>query len=209
MAQDRLYMKPEHGGLGLISINELLIALKCSWFMRILQDGINDSWRRPLMENCYFDLTCFRPEQLTPGNTLVNNIGSDFWTFLGLYWKLNHNFLKAPLVLNTMFCRGFGDNGKVDNKVVDSQLIGKTCFEKNKEKWLGLRVCDMLSNGIIISLPEMNIRLGFDITVYCYLGLRRAVSYALIRYGNNKESDNTSVGINDVLARRAKGAKSS
>ena len=128
IAKDRLYTKPEFGGLGLINITDLMISLKCSWFKRIANDGVNDCWRAAIMKECYFNPICFRPDQLDPNNRLMSVIGMSFWTFLLTFWKTNHNFPKAPLLGNPVFNRGIGFNGKVDSRLLDSQVIGRDSY---------------------------------------------------------------------------------
>ena len=65
----------------------------------------------------------------------------------------------------------------------------------------------MLINGIIISMPELTVRLGFDITVNTYLALRRATSHARIKYNNKNASNGTVISIDNFLAAKGKGAK--
>ena len=91
------------------------------------------------------------------------------------------------------------DNRRVDNKCVDYTVIGKHSYDFHKETWLNLKVCNMLINEIIISMPELTVRLGFDITVNTYLALRRATSHSLIKYNNNNASDGTVTSIDDFL----------
>ena len=123
------------------------------------------------------------------------------------FLEKNHNFLKAPLIDNPCISRGMLDNRRVDNKCVDHTVIGRYSYDFHKETWLNLKVCDMLTNGIIISMPELTVRLGFDITVNTYLALRRATSHALVKYGNNNASDGTVTSIDEFLAPKGKGAK--
>ena len=123
------------------------------------------------------------------------------------FLEKNHNFLKAPLIDNPCISRGMLDNGRVDNKCVDHTVICRYSYDLHKETWLNLKVCDMLTNGIIISMLELTVRLGFDITVNTYLALRRATSHALVKYGNNNASDGTVTSIDDFLATKGKGAK--
>ena len=106
LAKDRIYRKPDTGGLGLIDIGQLLDSLKCSWFQRIQLDGVNDNWRLGLYSKCFFNPLCFRPEQLDiEERPLEYAIGMSFWRFLQAFWNNNHNHLKAPLLLNPVFCR--------------------------------------------------------------------------------------------------------
>ena len=207
-ARDRLYTKPEHGGLGLIDLGFLMDSLKSSWFKRILDDGIIDNWRLNLMKKCYFDITCFRPGQLDKNMCSMEfNIGTGFWNFLQSFWATNHNFLNAPIVDNTFIVRGVGDNGRVDNRTVDRLTIGIDSYYRYKKAWLKLKVSDMLFQGTIISHPEMVHRMGIQISVNTYLAVRRAVSHTLVKFNNKKDSDGSCTGITEFLTRRGKGAK--
>ena len=206
-AKDWLYTKPEHGGLGLIDVGFLLDSLKCSWFKRILDDGIIDNWRLNLMSKSFFNINCFRPGTLERNRYPMEfNIGTGFWNFLQSFWTCNHNFLNAPIVDNPLIVRGVGDNGKVDNRTVDRITIGRDSYDRHTKAWLQLKVSDMLTQGIIISLPEMVNRMSIQISVNTYLVVRRAVSHTLVKFNNKKDSDGTCVSITDFLARRGKGA---
>ena len=94
LAKDRIYRKPDTGGLGLIDIGQLLDSLKCSWFLRIQLDGVNDNWRLRLYRKCFFNPLCFRPEHLDiEERPLEYAIGMSFWRFLQAFWNSNHNHL--------------------------------------------------------------------------------------------------------------------
>ena len=131
VAADRKYINPQNGRLGLIKISDLFDSLMCSWFKHILQDGINDNWRLSILKNCFVNITCFRPDQLNlTTNPIEHSIGMGLWNFLLSFWRCNHNFLSAPIVTNPMFIRGRGDNGRIDNKLVDELVIGRQSFEE-------------------------------------------------------------------------------
>ena len=116
------------------------------------------------MSKLFFDITCFRPGQLDENRCPMEfAIGIGFWNFLQSFWAINHNFLEAPIVDNTFIVRGIGDNGRVDNRTVDRLTIGTDSYDRNTKAWLQLTVSDMLSQGIIISLPEMVNRMGIQI----------------------------------------------
>ena len=206
MANDRKYAKTEKGGLGLIKLTDLFDSLKCSWFKRILSDGINDNWRLSLMKNCFNNLYCFRPYQLDNiGRPVESDIGIGFWRFLQSYWQTNNNYLDAPIVLNPLFSRGMGDNGRVDPRMVDEQLIGRQCFENNKETWLKLKVNDLFLNDNCISYEAFLQKIGFYCTFLCYMHIRKAVLHAKLKYGGNVNSNKTCVPIANFMARKPKG----
>ena len=89
VAADRKYCKPSKGGLGLINIADLFDSFKCSWYKRILQDGINDYWGLSLSRNCFNNILCFRPDQLNVIDKPVEHaIGLGFWTSCRNFGKL-------------------------------------------------------------------------------------------------------------------------
>jgi len=82
LAKDRLYIHPNNGGLGLICIKHLLGALQCSWFKRIFQDGVIDTWRLLLMKRCFFYINCFRTWQVDrDSEPVLYGICNNFWEF--------------------------------------------------------------------------------------------------------------------------------
>jgi hypothetical protein len=65
VARDRLYIKPEEGGLGLINLTDYVTALQCSW-VKCCAVKINDSWRCRLASACNFILEMLKNGTLTP-----------------------------------------------------------------------------------------------------------------------------------------------
>ena len=83
IAADRKYTQPKNGGLGLIKISDLFDSLKCSWFKRLICDGINDNWRFSMLKKCFGNIMCFRPDQLNlTASPIEHSIGMGFWNFL-------------------------------------------------------------------------------------------------------------------------------
>ena len=176
-AKDRKYHTPEEGGLGLLNISTLLDSIKCSWFKRINTEGINDNWRLNIMDNCYFNPICFRPEQLDQDlHPLEFNIGISFWKFLVAFWSTNHNFLQAPLLYNPCFIRGMGDNGRIDGRLVDANNVGEAAFNRDKEKWLSIRIGDFYNNDAFHSHLHVQTTTQLNFSFNVFLHFRRAVS---------------------------------
>ena len=207
MAADRKYVKPNKGGLGLIKIVDLFDSLKVSWFKRIISNGINDNWRHSISKGCFNNIMCFRPDQLNRNERpLEFNIGSGLWRFLQSFWQLNHNFLMAPIVNNPMFIRGRGDNGRIDSKMVDDQVIGRQCYDNHKEAWLKLTVKDMFFNGICISFENFQAKIGFPCTLICYMHIRKAAIHAVTKYNGNAQSNKICVPVHTFLSKKFRGS---
>ena len=103
IANDRLYLKPADGGLGLINLNSYIAALQCSWVKRC-SIVINDSWRWTLAASCNFHLDLVRADNINKELFPVShNIATSFSKLQTEFWKLHGNFLNAPLVDNIFF----------------------------------------------------------------------------------------------------------
>ena len=124
-ARDRLYAHPEKGGLGLVQIERMLTSLKCSWLERILRDGVNNTWRADLIViggHCFQNLREDSVHEFT--NPLLQNIVQSYWIMALAWWKLNNNFMMAPLLRNPIFTRGRNPAGGFDNRAIDSTVVG-------------------------------------------------------------------------------------
>jgi hypothetical protein len=92
IAADRLYTKPNEGGLGLIRLTSYIAALQCSWFKRC-SITINDTWRWNLASACTFNLDLIRLTDINPVlypaiYCLVKCVS----TLRASYWKLHDIF---------------------------------------------------------------------------------------------------------------------
>ena len=209
VAADRKYIHPDKGGLGLIKIIDLWDSLKCSWFKRIITDGINENWRLQIMEKCFNNLICFRPDTaLQPEGRIEPVIGKGFWRFLVCFWQKNENFLGAPLINNPMFIRGRGDNGRMDNGLVDDRLIGKQDFLLHKESWLKLTIGELWQNNNFISFNNLRLTVGYDLSFNLYLHIRKATAHAIVKYKNRENSNGTTITVNTFLSRKLHGSSS-
>jgi len=207
-AQDRLYIPADKGGMGLINLEHIVQSLQCSWVKRVIRDGINDNWRLQWFKKCFFNILCFRPNQIDQvQNPVEYNIGNSYWTFAQKFWQTNNNFLHSPIFENNSIIRGMGDNRRVDSRMMDGAVVGMVSYERHKERWLSLTLNQLLDRGVILPYDRVLATLGFYISVNTYFNLRRCVSFALLKYGNNSKSDGTSVKMQDFLNRRGKGSK--
>ena len=104
-----------------------------------------------------------------------------------------------------MFIRGRGDNGRIDNKMVDELVIGRQNFEEHKQAWLSLQIKDLFANGAIISYENFVNKMGFPCTFLCFLHIRKAVIHALTKYNNIETSDKSCISLMTFLTRKKRG----
>ncbi len=67
---DRLYQRPNEGGLGLVKLSSYIAALQCSWIKRCTVT-INDPWRWNLARACNFNLDLIRVTDINATLTLI------------------------------------------------------------------------------------------------------------------------------------------
>ena len=67
----------------------------------------------------------------------------------------------APIVNNPMFIQDRGDNGRIDSKLVDDQVIGRLRYDNHKEAWLKLTVKDMFLMASVFLLKTFSKKWGF------------------------------------------------
>ena len=207
-ARDRLYAHPEKGGLGLVQIEHMLTSLKCSWLERILRDGVNDTWRGDLIViggHCFQNLREDSVHEFT--NPLLQNIVQSYWIMALAWWKLNNNFMMAPLLRNPIFTRGRNPAGGFDNRAIDSTVVGQQQYMELEEKWLRCKYNDFVENGIIVPLATAQQRTGIQFTVNAYFNIVRAVNHAKVRYGKARTNNGTCLHISRILLRGTKGSK--
>ena len=126
----------------------------------------------------------------------------------------------APLIKTDFCIRGKDANGVLDTRQVDENLIGRACYEENKELWLSVTVNFFLAGNAYLSHEQIINKLGFNISFNTYMHLRRAVSFARVRHrvvarvpapprllGPVPVPAPDPTGITTYLSRKAKGSK--
>jgi hypothetical protein len=136
ISKDRLYSQPKQGGLGLIDLNQYIMALQCSWIRRCYT-VLNDSWRWRIAEAFNFNFDNPQPVNPDPGLfPIENNILTSFSKFRTPFFGMNENFLQANIVNNPMFLRENPGRANAGREHVDQNFFGREFFETHKERLL-------------------------------------------------------------------------
>jgi hypothetical protein len=181
-AGDKLYLKPSEGGLGLINLNALILALKSSWFRRIHRYGYVDTWRVNLMKSCFFNINCFRQEYFAQNSFIEKGISDAFWTFLLKLWSTGKNIIFAPVFRNPLITMGTVNEGNYNADLLGANVLGNRNFADNKVRILGIVINDCFVNGTFVSHAVFNNILGFETTFAKYFAIRNAVMFAIKKY---------------------------
>jgi hypothetical protein len=135
-----------------------------------------------MLKHCFFNPICFRPDQLTPVRPLEFNIGTSFWRFAIKYWTCGKNILSAPIIKNPLFVRGIGDDGRVDSRQLDENIVGNNNFENFKEHFLKLCITDCLNINGFKSYEEFQTVTGTMVTQNVYLAIRKSVLFTVRKF---------------------------
>ena len=207
MAKDRLYSRPNKGGLGLLSVENMIKSSQCLWLSRIELGGYIDTWRISAMADHNFSILNFRfQEDRHTSNPVVHTLGCSWSGFFQKFWNINHNFLSAPLISNPFFSRGKDENGRFDPGPVNGTVIGHLSLKVNSSKWLSVKFKDGLLDGRVRNFNEMTESFGIIFNFNTYLGIRRAVIHGLTARAA-KNSDLTTVEVEHFIRKNKKGAK--
>jgi len=206
-AKDRLYVKPDKGGLGLLNIRQMITAAHCLWLSRIELGGLIDSWRVSILRDCGFDFKKFRPSvQNNVSRPIEHMLTSSWWNFFTSFWGVEKNYLEAPLFFNPFFPRGMSDTGRFDTGPVDGTVIGAANMVIHKDRLLSFSCKNTLNGAAVKNYAEMIASIGIQITVNQYMSLRKSINHAISTKGT-REGLGTQMCIVTFIRRGKKGAK--
>ena len=69
-----------------------------------------------------------------------------------------------------------GDNGRIDGRLVDANIVGEAAFNRDKEKWLSIRIGDFYNNDAFHLHLHVQTTTQLNFSFNVFLHLRRAVS---------------------------------
>jgi hypothetical protein len=207
VSKDRLYSHPKLGGLGLIDLNQYIMALQCSWIRRCYT-VINDSWRWRIAEAFNFNFDNPQPVIPDPGLfPIENNILSSFAKFRTQFFSMNENFLQAKIVNNPMFLRENPGRVNAGREYVDQNFFGRAFFDTHKERLLKLKMHDLLIDGRVVSFQQLVTSTGVPFTQLMYFRLITVGNFALDKYAAKPNSNGTSLSLREYVCRTKKGSK--
>jgi hypothetical protein len=162
VSNDRVTATVSLGGLGMIDIDDYLIALKCSWIRRA---GINkdDLWSYCLDRLNFTNLDGRKLPVLDPEwFPVLSGIAEACKKFCLASLRLDNNILESKVYGNMLFC---------NNLPVPEQ--GVNFIERQILNSLWLK--DILNEGSLYPLVELNNRLGVELNLDNYNILVRGV----------------------------------
>ena len=182
VAKDRLYVSTKNGGLGLI-----------------------DCWRVALVEKDTFSCELvYNREFAAPA---LRDIAASWHKFFVEFWKVNDNYVNAPLFNNPVFIRGRLDRVRVDTGLVDSALIGGISLTVNYTAWRHIIFSTCVRDNRILDYEELKAATAINFNFLVYLGLRRALHHAILSRSGARKTDGSCITLINFLKLKAKGSK--
>ena len=207
ISADRLYLKPNEGGLGLIRLKSYIEALQCSWLKRC-SVTINDTWRWNLALACDFNLDLIRVADINPDlHPATYCIAKSVSSLQDSYWKLHENFLMAPVTDNSFFLRAQPERRARNAGILDRNFFGGHFYDQNKEALRELRLNKLIRNGRVVGHDVLIRTTGIVFNPAQYLNLQTACHFTIQKYSNKNGSNGTALPLNWLLQKVKRGSK--
>ena len=151
IAKDRLYRKPQDGGLGMFNLELFITALQCTWIKRTYI-CCNDNWKFDLLQAIDFNLEyIYRIQEPSDIGSTLTGILSCFRKFYSCFTKMHHNFKKVCIFENDFF--GYGRN--LQSKF-DGEFFGQEIMANQGEKIKQLKWNDIVNDNLLLGMAELN-----------------------------------------------------
>ncbi len=207
IASDRLYLRPNEGGLGLVKLSSYIAALQCSWVKRCTV-AINDPWRWKLAKACNFNLDMIRVSDIDGTlNPVLMNIAKSMQSLQLSFWQMHENYLMAPLTDNCFFLRAKPERRARNAGCLDKNFFGQHFYVENKEALRGLRLNNLIRNGRVISHDLLVRTTGIEFTPAHYMNLQTAGHFAVQKYGGKAGSNGSTVPLRWLFDNVKKGSR--
>jgi exonuclease III len=201
LSKEKLYADPESGGIGLINIKDYLCAQRAVWIGRVFR-STGDCWRVDLSSLCSGN-----PFVVTDSCNYFNElptlkpIASSFSKFRKNFYEKNDNYLSSYVINNDMIkC------GENYNRCIDFEFFAQNRPLLDNSKLAKLKVKDCLADGIFKTRAALNADTQCEFNMVSYFRLRTAI-LQFLRNFKTKNSDGTSIGLDDFFAREKKGSR--
>jgi Reverse transcriptase (RNA-dependent DNA polymerase) len=202
ISKERLYLPVAKGGVGLINLEDFLIAQQVMWVKRTLS-ACCDNWRSDLWE-----LTHGNPLILSP--TLVNrnlhpilyNIAVSFEKFRKAFLLTNDNYKKSNILYNPLLSRHNDGTGTIDaqffRQIPEINYSGLATLKFNQVFSGGPVLLEQINNN---ADPAVNLNLA------TYMRLVGVCSKFVRSLKHNRRTDGTSLDMRDFFNSFKKGSR--
>jgi hypothetical protein len=174
IAQNRKYIPPASGGMGLINLNDFIISLQSSWIKRVYQHGA-DNWRFDLLQKTYGNPFLLNSTLVSKNDhPIISNIAESYEKFCKIYYDTGMNYKKSYILSNPLFVRRRRDNG-----LLCRQFFGRNTSNNIIEIIANLKLEDFVERNAIKTLDQLNMDTRLNFTLVEYMRLSEALVFFL------------------------------
>ena len=203
IAKDRIFRPTFLGGLGMIDLEDFIIAQQVVWVKRAAI-SLRDNWRVDM-------------KRLSNGNVITLSAG-DFChekfpifafladslkAFLLAYGEKNDNFSKMFLLNNPLIKRG-----RNDNRTINMQFFSRNLPLLAEVPLSTIKIEQIALNGRLLSLDEIVANTGIEFSLATYLRLQEAFFTTRQLFVPTRISDGSATSVENFLKQFKKGSKS-
>ena len=202
VAKDRICRPAEIGGLGMIDIDEFLVAQQIMWFKRAYI-STRDNWRVDLKKIGHGNvLTVGKADVIDARFPIFTFLSESFEKFLKAFNKTNDNFSRS-LLLNNPSITISQNNKRLLNMAfftnhipaIDTHLVCKISIE------------NISQNNRLLSIDEITANTGINLNLILYLRLQTAFHTSQNMRRADRASDGSAISLLAFFKRFRKGSR--
>jgi exonuclease III len=172
VANERLYMDPSKGGLGLINIKHFLIGLQAAWIKKA-ENSTRDNWRITVRNlssgNCFTINNKLINQRLHP---VIFTLASSFCKFRDTFTSLDKNGLKSFILNCNNIPRGRDEEG-----ILDLNFFRACGVDFDEFRLAKLTVSDFFTPDLrsFRSIEDLRVITNINFNLLLYIRLRHAL----------------------------------
>jgi exonuclease III len=186
VSKERIFLKEEDGGLGMINLDFFITALQASWLKKIAGD-ISDNWRRVLHEASGGNLMVTSRAGLADFNAPISSeIADSFCAVRRAFCTLGNNLVGDYLLFNPLLV----DTG---NRASPFNILNNNPVRITLETMAVLKIEDLWNTGTgMRRLDEICDNTGINISLVTYMRLGQSLTPLCRRITNDPPAEKLS-----------------
>jgi exonuclease III len=176
IAENRIFLPVEQGGLGLFRIHEFLDSQRCMWIKRAKK--IDELWKILLYIRSPNNIFCINTSNFCEmTETFFFDLARCNETLMAQHTRLNKNFLQGYILNNKAFTVGFRDRTGLRNLDISN--------DDNRIRLSNLKFSDITDQGVLKTRQQLINQFNFRFTDRDWHSLQKIFSTAMTRFSNN------------------------
>jgi len=199
--KNRLYLKPEDGGLGLVNLRDFLQAQQVIWLKRAYL-STRDIWRYNLHELGHGSVFAINPKEINyDKHPVLHDFAISYWEFLKSFHKSTGKITRAIVLNNPLFERSQKDSGIIDSKYLCAGSCNFLAISKMEYR-------DFWDENGFLTHGDLNDKKGLNLSIANYFRLRSSLLWnKTVFLEDNRQHFISSTSVCEFLRSFKKGSK--